>query len=172
MNNIITSAIVAVVVGLVTVTTVLSIQPAPAPSEPLAATSQQVTDGGCYFLGGLHTCPVRKALTTATTTVCSIKSPAATSTLDRARITLTVSSTTASTVTIAKGATFNASSTLLASAPLAADAQGTLTASSTATGVNLDNINIIAPNQYINFSMSGGNGTFSPSGSCFAEFTY
>lgn len=171
MNNIITSAIVATVVGLAVVSVMLSMQPKP--EKPLAAQSQLVTAGDCFFLNGQHSCPTTKALTTATTTVCSVKSPSATSTLDRARITFTVSSSSASFITIAKGTTPNASSTLLANTAIAANAQGTVVASSTPfAGTTLDGPMTVAPSTFVNFSMSGGVGTFSPSGTCETQFTY
>ena len=48
---------------------------------PFGAQSQSVTDGSCYNLEGVVKCPVRSTLTQATTTVCALKSPSATSTL-------------------------------------------------------------------------------------------
>lgn len=109
-------------------------------------------------------------LRTATTTVCAIKSPAATTTLALAGVRFAVSSTTASTVTIAKAATAFATTTALASVALSANAQGTVVASTTATGATLDGTNVFAPNTFLVVGMSGGTGTFSPVGTCSAEF--
>lgn len=111
-----------------------------------------------YFSSGLKT---------ATTTVCSFKTPAATTTLItyETAIKFTTSSTTAAQIYIAKGANSNASTTVLGQATLAANGQGVVVATSTPVD-GLDEDRTIAPNQYINFSMNGGNGTFSPVGVC------
>jgi hypothetical protein len=120
---------------------------------------------------GVTTYFFNQKMNQGTTTVCSFKSPSATTTMARpAFMNWTVGSTTAGVATIAKGIIGNTSSTtLIAAGTVAAGAQGTLMASSTGTGVLLDNVNVIAPNTYINFSFSGGNGTWSPTGSCTLE---
>lgn len=107
-------------------------------------------------------------LSTATTTVCSIASPAATSTLTSVGIKIDTSSSTASTIYIAKGSNTNATTTNFVTYGVAADAQAMINASSTV--LQLNDKNIIAPNQFINFGMAGGIGTMSPSGSCHATF--
>lgn len=114
---------------------------------------------------GIRILPTANALTTGTTTVCSILSPAATSTLRSVGVQLTTSTTTSGVFTIAKGNHSNASTTLIAQAPIVANAPLFLNGSTTA-----DSIISIAPNTYINFSMSGGAGTFSPVGVCHATF--
>lgn len=119
-------------------------------------------------VNGVATYYEGKALRIATTTVCSIKSPVATSTLTHASLRLAVSSTTASKVYIAKGATMNATTTNFVTFSVAADAQITINATTTALEAG-DN-NIFAPSQYLNFGMSGGNSTFSPVGKCVATF--
>ena len=110
-----------------------------------------------------------KPLTTATTTVCAIKSPTATSTLIFGSVKFTVSSTTASTVTLAKATTAFATTTSLGSASVGASAQATVVSKKTAAGGDgLDET--FAPDTYFVVSMAGGVGTFSPTGSCSAEF--
>ena len=121
-----------------------------------------------------------KPLTTATTTVCAIKSPTATSTLSLGGVKLIVSSTTASVVTIAKATTAFATTTRLSRASVAAGAQITLTvfvASTTGVYGSLGQIHtadetdiIFAPNTFMVVGMEGNIGTFSPTGSCSAEF--
>lgn len=110
-------------------------------------------------------------LRTATTTVCAIKSPAATSTLSFAGVRFTVSSSTAATIALAKATTAYATTTILGNeVTLAAGAQATIVATSTATNLNLGNYTF-APNNWLVVGMRGGIGTFSPIGSCSAEFT-
>lgn len=144
------------------------------PEPPFAAQSVQVTDGNCFVSpSGFRACQERRALVSATTTVCSVRNTTnSTTTIAHASLSLTVSSSTASIVTIAKGSTPNASTTLLVATTLAANAQGTLVASTTSTGALMDGTNLLAPNDYLNFSMSGGTGTFSPTGICRVELVY
>lgn len=111
------------------------------------------------------------ALTAATTTVCAIQAPTATSTLVRAAIRFDVSSTTASVVTLAKATTAFATTTSLGSAALAANAQGTIIATTTPVDA-LDEDRIFAPNTWFVVGMQGGvsGGTFSPTGVCQATW--
>lgn len=110
-----------------------------------------------------HALPLR----TGSTTVCSIQSPLATSTLVSGGVSMTVSSTTASTVTLAKALGPGASTTLIGAIPVAANAQVTLVASSTPT---VYNTNVFSPGTWFNVTMTGGQGTFSPTGVCHATF--
>lgn len=120
--------------------------------------------------GGVQSYKLAKGFTTATTTVCAIKSPSATSTLTFASAKFTTGTTTASTVHLAKAATAFATTTSLGAAALAANAQGTFIASSTSSTSALDPFFVFAPNTYFVVGMAGGNGTFSPVGSCQASF--
>lgn len=109
-----------------------------------------------------------KALTTATTTVCAIKSPAATSTLTFGAVNFVVSSSTAATIHLAKATTPFATTTSLGSVTLGAGAQGMVVAStSPAAGA----ATVFSPNTYLVVGMQGGVGTFSPTGRCTATFT-
>lgn len=105
-------------------------------------------------------------LTAATTTVCALQSPAATSTLIAGGINFSVSSTSASTVTIAKATTAYATTTLINSASVGANAQATILAASTTVSALEQTNRIFAPNTYLVVGMAGGVGTFSPSGNC------
>lgn len=112
-----------------------------------------------------------RGFTSATTTVCAIKSPAATSTLVFAGVNFTTSSTSASVVTLAKAATAFATTTALNTLTLAANALGAQIATSSIATVGVAGNNIFAPNQYFVVGMQGGvGGTFSPVGTCSAEF--
>jgi len=110
------------------------------------------------------------SLTQATTTVCAIQSPAATSTLVGGGIRLQVSSTTASTVTIAKATTPYATTTLINSSSVSANAQATILAASTSVSALSQTDRTFAPNQYLVVGMAGGSGTFSPTGVCHATW--
>lgn len=122
---------------------------------------------------GVRTWPTAQPFATATTTVCAIQSPAATSTLAYpSGVLFTTSSTTAVTVTLAKAATAFATTTALGTHAIAANAQGHILASTTPAG-NLNSDLVFGPNQWFVVGMQGGVGSFSPVGVCqatFAEF--
>ena len=119
----------------------------------------------CETRNGVTQCFNRKAFTQATTTVCAIKSPAATSTLVTALVRFAVSSTTASVVTLAQATTPFATTTLNgAQIAIAAGAQSTIQASTTGQGT------IFPPNTQFVVGMQGNPGTFSPTGFCQATF--
>lgn len=107
----------------------------------------------------------------ATTTPCAFQSPAATSTLVSASVLLTVSSTTASIVTIAKAANAFATTTLIGSQySIGANAMATIVASTTiSSGATSDTLTF-APSQWLVFGIQGNIGTFSVSGRCRAVF--
>lgn len=119
----------------------------------------------------LQTYGETKGFTTATTTVCAHKSPAATSTLVFAGVNFTVSSSTASLVTLAKATTAYATTTFLGSVSLSANAQGYVMAT---TSLPVGSA-VFSPNTYFVVGMQdstpqAGAGTFSPVGTCSAEF--
>jgi hypothetical protein len=118
-------------------------------------------------IGGATLSSVKESLTTATTTVCAIQSPAATSTLIYGAVNFTTSSTTASTVTLAKSATAFATTTSLGASAIAANAQGIIVASSTPTA---GQTTVFGPSEWFVVGMQGGVGTFSPVGSCVATW--
>lgn len=122
-------------------------------------------------LQGVLTRYQTQALDTATTTVCSLQSPSATSTLESGAITLDVSSTTASTITIAKAATAFATTTLIRSASVSANAQATIIAASTTLSALEQTNRIFGPSEWLVVGMAGGTGTFSPTGDCWANWT-
>ncbi len=114
-----------------------------------------------------------KPLTTATTTVCAIKSPTATSTLTFGGIKFVVSTTSASVVTLAKASSAFATTTLIGQQSIGANAQGTIVVASSTPSANatfLDGLMTFAPNTYFVVGMQGNPGTYSPVGSCSAEF--
>lgn len=122
-------------------------------------TTLSATNG--ISLGGIFVTPTRiTALTQATTTVCAIQSPNATTSIMSASILETVSSTTASTITLATSSTAFATTSLIATVAIGANAQGALTFD---PGVNNSTV---SPNTWLVFGQSGGTGTFSPTGTC------
>lgn len=140
------------------------------PSKPLGALSGPEIPFDYIRVGDLALFPKRVPLSTATTTVCTIDAPAATSTLIMGGIRFEVSSTSATTVTMAKAARgSNATTTLIGSQnTLAANAQVTLVASS--TGSVAGNGTVFGPYERFVVSLTGGQGTFSPTGVCSAIF--
>lgn len=128
-----------------------------------------------YFsFGGARFWATKVDFATATTTVCAVQSPAATSTLvrDASTVNFTTSSTTASTVTVAKATTAFATTTLIRTESVGANAQATFTMASTTSVASaaawaLEQQNLtFAPNTWLVVSMAGGTGTFSPVGAC------
>jgi hypothetical protein len=122
-----------------------------------------------FGVGGVREHKASITLKTATTTVCAIQSPVATSTLKFAGVRFATASTTASTVTLAKAATAYATTTSLGSAVIAANAQGTVLASTSPT-TSLDDSVVFAPSQWFVVGMAGNIGTFSPTGTCQATW--
>lgn len=139
-------------------------------SPVLGSVSSPDIQSPYFSFGGVRHWGARtETLTSATTTICALQSPPATSTLEFASIQLTTSSTTASTVTIAKATTAFATTTLLGNGSISANAQGTIVASTT-NSVNPSGLGVFSPNTYLVVGMAGGIGTFSPVGSCIATW--
>jgi hypothetical protein len=150
----------------------------PAPSEPVGATSVQVTDADCLFNGGTHICNQTIALRKATTTPCAIKSPNATSTLVRFTTRIDIASSSATIWDIARSTTAFATTTAIGTAyNIVAAASGFIDASTTPTTTQT---NIFAPNTWVVLGARGGNSTgdnttplgFVPTGTCTAQFVY
>jgi hypothetical protein len=130
--------------------------------DSLGAVSSPDIMSPYFSFGGVRMWGTKtQGFNSATTTVCAIQSPAATSSIQLAGASFTVSSTTASTVTISMNSTPYASGTALIAQAVGANAQATVRVASST---------VVSPNQYIVTSMSGGTGTFSPSGNCQASF--
>lgn len=114
---------------------------------------------------GVTTTYGKSTLTTATTTPCAILSPAATTTLAYFSYRDNVGTTTASVLTLATSTSAYATTSVIATYSYAANAQVTY---SWDPGGNNGQV---APSTYVVVGLSGGVGTFSPSGTCSAEFT-
>jgi hypothetical protein len=98
--------------------------------------------------------------------ICSVRSPiSATSTLVLGSgVRFTRSSTTATVIRISKAATATATTTALLTTGIGANATPTIVATTTTDAF------VFGPGQYMNVSLTGGAGTFSPAGVCQAEF--
>lgn len=120
-----------------------------------------------FINGGVETTGFRvTALNAASTTACSTISPAATSTLVSFNTNFTVGSTTATTVTVATSTSGgSASTTPLMNFSLAANGQGTFAFTPTTTDKQ-----VFAPSTQVVVTMTGGIGTFTPSGGCSGLF--
>lgn len=138
--------------------------------KPLGVNSGPQSDFPSFTVNGLEIFYNRIPLRQATTTVCAIKSPTATSTLIFGSITMTTSTTSASVIDLAKATTPYATTTRLnAKYSLGAGKQATITASTTDSTVALSAI--FAPNTYFVVNMVGGAGkAVSPVGTCVANF--
>ena len=119
---------------------------------------------------GVRTWATGTGLTQATTTICAILSPAATSTLVSGGVKIDLASSSATTVYIAKATTAYATTTLLGAAiAVGAGAQGFGVASTTGS-------HVFAPNTYFVVGLTGGDSGVAnpvglvPRGSCHAVF--
>lgn len=125
-----------------------------------------------FSVGGVREWKYAAAPTAASYTLCSFQSPAATSTIRAAGIQLNVSTSSASTIYIAKAASGTATTTLLGTAyALGAGAQATIIAST--SPAEAGSPAIIAPNQYVNFAINPAASVITnlaPQGTCHVTF--
>lgn len=147
----------------------------PAGKSVLGALSSPDLPYNYISVGGLAEYRYSRDFTRSTTTVCAIQAPAATSSLAMAGALVTTASTSATTWTIAKAATAFATTTVLGQGAIAANGQGFLLASTTATsaggtGSNMNPAFVFGPNQWLVVGVQGGVGNFSPVGECVADF--
>lgn len=165
MNKVQTIGLViaAIVLTVGTLLYTAAHQPTTTPTQPHVGSATSPDISSPYFsFGGVRFDAVHTDnLAQATTTVCSTLTPSATTTLSEGSgIRLVVSSTTASSVGVFKAAQITGNTTFLFGANVAANAQATIV--STTTNDNF----VVGPSQWINVIMSGGTGTFSPTGTC------
>jgi hypothetical protein len=125
--------------------------------------------GSDFSIGGIKGTWKRQGLNTATNTVCSIKSPGATSTLLYANVRFLTSTTTASKVQFANNSTYSGTSTNVLSTGLYSIGanESVLIQASTTPGT----ATVFSPNTYLTIGMYGTtNSTVSPTGACEAVF--
>ncbi len=156
MKNALIAAVVAVVVVVLAymffppVTNVVD--------QTFGATSQQVTDGNCFLSPeGVHICPTKRPLTTATTTACAIRSPSATSTLVRTVVQVTTATSTATVWSPSKATTAFATTTLLGPSTfsLSSAILGTMFVNATSSAATVDSNWIFAPNSWVVWGVAG-----------------
>lgn len=138
-------------------------QPTPAPvsNQPVGAVSSPDINSPYISFGGERQWAQRTDnLNQASTTICAIQMPPDKSALDKFIVNLTTSSTTAALITISTSTTPYATTTPLWTDTTIANGAKTVVFFSTTTTA------IMRPNDYIVVGMSGGTGTFSPTGSC------
>lgn len=131
--------------------------------QPILTTDYQCVGGICTYY------KKSTSLTAASTTICALQSPAATSSLVYGAVTFSVSSTSASTITLAKAATKFSTTTVLGEKALAASEKGTVLATTTpSAGMNTL---VFSPNTYFVVGMNNGTPTGNaPVGACSAVF--
>lgn len=154
------------VIGALLFTFVSYKQPAPVEVAELpqaGAVPGDTLNGKFWTVGGVTEFRDTCSFKSATTTVCAIRTPNATTTANPGSIAanFVTSSTTASRVTIARASTCYATTTALALMDVAAGAKATVVATTTSTALT---DGLIAPNSCIVVGMSGGIGHFSPTG--------
>lgn len=159
-----------VLIGIVVVAalaTFWALKPAPVvvPQVGSVASPDFMTDW--IRVGGVQHVFRSKALGTSTTTPCSFVSPAATSTLRHASLSISTASSTATTWTLARATTPYATTTLeVAAFTLGSGTLNTFIANASSTPVS--------PNTYLVWGLAGLNGSFDATklnGVCNAEFT-
>lgn len=136
----------------------------------LGAVSGPDSSFPCETHNGVMQCFERTKMRTATTTVCSIKSPTASSTLVSAAAHFETASSSALLIEMGKATTPYATTTLLARLSNAAGAKASVIATTSATALT---DGIVAPNSYINVMIAGAGGATSataPVGNCQATF--
>ena len=142
------------------------------PNEELGAVSGNEFQHNSILINGLEIWGQGKPLNSATTTVCAIQSPNATSTLIHGGLADNTGSTTAFRVTLAKSTDQYSTSTLLGDVvSISANTKFAQVATTTDAQINAA-ANTFAPNEWfvVSYQPSGGVGTFSPSGSCSAQW--
>lgn len=95
-----------------------------------SASSPSVIDG-CIDVEGIRTCYRKQAMRQATSTVCALRAPAATSTLVWGGISVRTASSSATIWDLAKASSGFATTTIIATSTIAASAQGAIAAAST-----------------------------------------
>lgn len=155
----------AVVIAVAFLLSYVFIKPVQNIVNNLGAQSVNILEGNCLTVEGVQRCVTRQGFSGASTTLCSIKAPSATSTLVRGGLTI---ASTSATITYmewfkTKNATGGATSTIIASTQWAANAWVSTTTDARNTAINLSN-NIFAPDDYLSirvvnaaFAQLGGN---------------
>lgn len=172
INNWVVSLLVVAVAGIGAYTFTRPAPTVEVQSPPLGSASSPSVIDGCIEVDGVTKCYRKMKMAQATTTVCALKAPTiASSTLIHLTVDATLSSTTATTVTIAKANSGFATTTIIGNQVAnAANAQFTIVASTTAAQNITGTATTFNPGQFVVVGFSGGIGTFSPTGTCVGEW--
>ena len=174
MKNLNKIAIIVSVVALVVAAGVYF--QSPQPVKPFGATPGTTISGSSLSVGGVETFYGSVGINSASTTICSLKSPSATSTLRFASVAITTATGTAIVIDMAKDVTFNSTTTKLALMYSAAASERlTNYASTTSSTLGFTNF-IFGPNYYFNVKYGSSNGETvvannGLAGTCKAEWT-
>lgn len=175
MNKTSKIAVLALVVVLVLVVLSFKSSSVTTVVEKVGATPGNKITESSFSVGGVSTYSKSGKFNLATTTVLALRAPlSATSTLTyNGGCTFDVSSTTATTIYVAKSNTAFATSTLLRQESVSANAKAAFQTASTTYNSLADTNRTFSPGQYLVIGLAGGTGgtqTFSPIGGCTAEF--
>lgn len=137
---------------------------------PGAVTSNVITQNALTVGGVQRYFASVKQMNAASTTICTIKAPSSTSTVDLVAFKVNTATATAVTVRAYKSASPFLATTNIAQTGFSAGAQGQLVSSSTGIGTN----GVFSPGDYLVFvstPTAGGNGAYTASGVCQATWT-
>lgn len=137
----------------------------PETGEKVVVGAQPISPYNYTCFGGVCRFAQMKSLAQATSTICAIQSPAATSTLVSAAVHIDIN-TTASTAVIGKATTAFATTTKLAQVAIAAGTELNLVAS---TSPATSGANVFSPNTWLVASLEGS-GAVSLDGNCQATW--
>ena len=128
----------------------------------------------CTSQNGLTTCMARVGFNAASTTICSIKGPASTSTVEWVSIGMSVSTTSATILEVATSTTAFATTTQMFTATIATSTEFDIVGQPAYTSSS--KLGLLAPDNWVVASMRQGidsaisAGTYSPTGACQAQF--
>lgn len=134
-------------------------------NQPVGALTSPDLSSRYFSFGGVRSWASRKSLEAATTTVCALQSPNATSSLVRTGLNVTTGTSTAGTITMATSSSPFATTTSLESFTIASGAQGNRYYIPT-TSAN----SVMAPNTYVVFGVAGVPYGFTYEGTCQATW--
>lgn len=148
------------------------IHPSKTPDQAPVTLGQAGPDNSvpCVSNNGVTTCSETRGFTQASTTVCSIKSPSATSTLELGSFNIRTATTTAIAFDFARDTSFAATTTKIGSSYLV-NSGLTPTVVASSTNGQADQSTIFPPNTYFNVKYGGALGALNTlQGACKATF--
>lgn len=146
---------------------VYNVVPSIEPQKGSAVGPESSNSYQCY--NGVCTYYAKAVMSPATTTICSLKSPSATTTIISPRALFVPSVTYANNFEVGLASNAFATTTSLGKITIAANGSGELVGTTTVTALK---DGVVPPNSYINFrvSTSTASATFAQKGTCVVEF--